>query len=70
MATQQKITNLIESSAPERLRIALELVGVERSDQKHHRYTIISAIMHFAGVKGDAALEAECGKMLELIKVE
>lgn len=41
----------------ERLRIALELIGVKRTDPKHHRHNIVSSIMLFAGSKGDTELE-------------
>lgn len=70
METKQKISQLIANSAADRLRIALELIGVTDADLKHHRHNLISSIMSYAVSKGDSELEVECNKVLESIKSE
>lgn len=70
METRQKLSQLIASSPTNRLRIALELIGVADTDPKHHRHNLISAIKLYSVGKGDSSLEEECNKVLESIKSE
>jgi hypothetical protein len=67
---EQKISDFLCGSAEQRLKVALELIGVEDKDPKHHRHNIISQIMLYAGSKGDSNLERVCEKSLETIKTE
>ena len=67
---EQKITDLLGGSPERRLSIALEMIGAEPSDPKHHRHNLVSQIMLYAVSKKDTELEAECEKTLARIKSE
>lgn len=70
MAQEQKISQIIAHSPADRLRIALELIGFTASDPKHHRYNLVASIMLYSVSKMDSALEEECNKLLESIRLE
>lgn len=55
---------------PTRFEQALELLGYARAKELHHQSNLIHAISLFAGLSGDADLEAECEREIHRIRAE
>ena len=55
---------------PTRLEQALELLGYARAKGLHHQSNLVHAISLFAGLSGDADLEAECEHEIQRIRAE
>ena len=53
-----------------RLEQALELLGYARAKGLHHQSNLVHAISLFAGLSGDADLEAECEHEIQRIRAE
>lgn len=54
----------------DRLSHALEVLGVSNDSPKHHRFNLVSSISLYASANGDDNLEAQCQKLMAVIKVE
>lgn len=51
-----------------RLEQTLELLGYANAKELHHQTNLIHAIALFAGVSGDAELQAECNREIRLVQ--
>lgn len=59
-----------QSIFPSRLEQAIELLGYAHAKELHHQSNLIHAISLFAGISGDANLEAECEREIQRIRAE
>lgn len=66
--SKQSISNLIPDE--NRLSYALDVLGAGNDSPKHHRYNLVSTIASYAGANGDDSLEAQCQKLMAVIRAQ